>query len=133
MCRAGVNIVDTLSLTPAALGANNVGTLANPLGEFEVLMLLGVLRLGDDAAPAAVRTEIELRANRAVQRGAIYVTLDRLETKGLLTSRVTGADGAGSRQRRTYKVTTRGMQALRRAIREVERMRAGLKSLVPQR
>jgi PadR family transcriptional regulator, regulatory protein PadR len=119
-------------LTPPAFGANNVGTVANSLGEFEVLMLLGVLRLGDDAVPAAVRTEIERRAKRAVQRGAIYVTLDRLETKGLLTSRVTDADGAGSRQRRTYKVTTRGMHALRRAIREVERMRAGLKSLLPE-
>jgi PadR family transcriptional regulator, regulatory protein PadR len=102
--------------------------VANPLGEFEVLMLLGVLRLGDQAVPAAVRTEIERRAERAVQRGAIYVTLDRLEAKGLLTSRV--ADGDGSRARRAYRVTPRGLNALRRALKEVERMRAGLKSLL---
>lgn len=117
-------------LTPFAFGANNVDTVANPLGEFEVLMLLGVLRLGDDAVPSAVRTAIEFRAKRAVQRGAIYVTLDRLEAKGLLTSRVTDADGSGARPRRSYRVTARGMHALRRALREVERMRAGLKSLL---
>jgi len=95
-------------------------------------MLLGVLRLGDEAVPAAVRTEIERRAKRAVQRGAIYVTLDRLEAKGLLTSRVSDADGAGSRPRRSYKVTSRGLHALRRALGEVERMRAGIKSLLPE-
>jgi PadR family transcriptional regulator PadR len=117
-------------LTAPAFGANNVGTVANPLGEFEVLMLLGVLRLGDDAAPAAVRSEIERRAQRAVQRGAIYVTLDRLEAKGLLTSRLTEADGAGARARRSYRVTPRGLNALRRALKEVERMRAGLRSLL---
>jgi DNA-binding PadR family transcriptional regulator len=102
--------------------------VANPLGEFEVLMLLGVLRLGDDAAPAAVRTEIELRAKRAVQRGAIYVTLDRLEAKGLLTSRAIHTDGAAARPRRCYKVTSRGLHALRRALREVAHMRAGIRS-----
>lgn len=123
-------LTQTWHLTAAAFDANNVGTVANPLGEFEVLMLLGVLRLGDDAAPAAVRTEIELRAKRAVQRGAIYVTLDRLEAKGLLTSRLSDADGSGSRPRRSYRVTSRGLYALRRALREVERMRVGIKSLL---
>jgi PadR family transcriptional regulator, regulatory protein PadR len=117
-------------LTALAFDANNVDIVANPLGEFEVLMLLGVLRLGDDAIPSAVRMEIELRAKRPVQRGAIYVTLDRLEAKGLLTSRATEADGSGARPRRAYRVTPRGLRALRRALREVERMRAGLKSLL---
>jgi PadR family transcriptional regulator, regulatory protein PadR len=104
--------------------------MTNPLGEFEVLMLLGVLRLGDEAVPSAVRTEIESRAGRAVQRGAIYVTLDRLEAKGLLTSRAADAGGPGSQPRRAYRVTSRGMHALRRALKEVERMRAGLKSVL---
>ena len=107
--------------------------MTNPLGEFEVLMLLGVLRLGDDAMPSAVRTEIEGRAGRAVQRGAIYVTLDRLEAKGLLASRATDASGPGSQPRRAYRVTPRGMHALRRALKEVERMRAGLKSVLFER
>lgn len=93
-------------------------------------MLLGVLRLADEAVPSAVRAEIERRAKRPVQRGAIYVTLDRLEAKGLLTSRVTDADGSGSRPRRSYKVTSRGLHALRRALKEVERMRAGLNALL---
>jgi PadR family transcriptional regulator, regulatory protein PadR len=119
-----------VQLTPPAQDANNVDTLANPLGEFEVLMLLAVLRLGDAAVPAAVRTEIERRADRAVQRGAVYVTLDRLEAKGLLTSRATDTDGSGAKPRRAYRVSPRGMHALRRSLREVERMRAGLKSLL---
>lgn len=123
-------LTPTSPLTPCPFNANNVDTVANPLGEFEVLMLLGVLRLGEEAVPSAVRTEIERRAERAVQRGAIYVTLDRLEAKGLLTSRTTDADGSGSRSRRSYRVTPRGLNALRRALREVERMRAGLRSLL---
>jgi len=99
--------------------------MASALGEFEVLMLLGVLRLGDDAHAPALRDEIEIRAQRAVQRGAIYVTLDRLEAKGLVGSRV--IDEARSGPRRAYRVTPRGMSALRRALQSVERMRAGLK------
>ncbi len=97
-----------------------------PLGEFELLMLLAVLRLAEDASPPAVRAEIERRARRSVQRGAIYVTLDRLEVKGLLGSRVVGPEGADGRSRRVYRATTRGMRAVRRALGEVERMRAGL-------
>src|SRR5690242_10023040 len=59
---------------------------APPLGEFEVLVLLAVLHLADEAYPAAVRAEIERRARRTVARGAVYVTLDRLEAKRLLAS-----------------------------------------------
>lgn len=101
----------------------------SPLGEFEVLMLLAVLRLGDNAAPAAMRAEIERRAERPVQRGAIYVTLDRLEAKGLLTARVELTEGSG-RARRLYRVSGRGMRALRRALAAVERMRVGLEPLI---
>jgi DNA-binding PadR family transcriptional regulator len=100
--------------------------MAGPLGEFEVLILLAVLRLADDAYPPSVRTEIETRARRSVQRGAVYVTLDRLESKGLLTSRVAEGDGGLGRPRRIYRVTPRGLRAVRRALSAVERMRVGL-------
>jgi DNA-binding PadR family transcriptional regulator len=99
--------------------------VATPLGEFEVLILLAVLRRGDAAYPPAVREEIETRAGRAVQRGAVYVTLDRLENKRLLLSRLDDA-ADGKAARRFYRVTPRGMRALRRALGEVERMRTGL-------
>ena len=103
--------------------------MATPLGEFEVLILLGVLRLGDQAYPPKVRAEIERRARREVQRGAVYVTLDRLEAKGLLSSRVETA-GDGARPRRFYRVSPRGLRAVRRALGAVERMRVGLDPLL---
>ena len=96
-----------------------------PLGEFEVLILLAVMRLGDVAYPPAIRSEIEERARRDVQRGAVYVTLDRLEAKGLLASRVEAVDDGG-RPRRFYRVSPRGVRAVRRALHAVERMRDGL-------
>jgi DNA-binding PadR family transcriptional regulator len=100
------------------------------LGEFETLVLMAVMHLGDDAYPPAVRAEIERRAKRQVARGAVYVTLDRLEAKKLLGSRVTGeADGAG-RPRRYYRVSPRGLRAVRRALEAVERMRTGLEPLL---
>jgi PadR family transcriptional regulator PadR len=101
------------------------------LGEFEVLILLAVLRLRDDAAyPSAIRAAIEERAGRAVQRGAVYVTLDRLESKGLLTSRVDAASAEPGRPRRFYRVSPKGLRAVRRALHAVEQMRAGLGPLL---
>jgi DNA-binding PadR family transcriptional regulator len=102
--------------------------LTTLLGEFEVLVLLAVLRLGDGAYPPAIRDEIERRARRSVQRGAVYVTLDRLEAKGLTSSRVD--DMSEGRPRRIYRVPPRGINALRRALAAVERMRVGLEPLL---
>jgi PadR family transcriptional regulator PadR len=106
--------------------------MAGPLGEFEVLMLLAVLRLAGAASPPAVRAEIERRAARPVQRGAIYVTLDRLEQKGLITAKVERDAGAAGRPRRVYRVSAKGLRALRRALAAVERMRAGLEPLLKE-
>jgi PadR family transcriptional regulator, regulatory protein PadR len=105
--------------------------VTGPLGEFEVLILLAVLRLSDEAYPPAVRTEIEQRARREVQRGAVYVTLDRLEAKRLLTSYLEGANDGG-RPRRVYRVTPRGLRAVQRALGAVERMRVGLEPLLSE-
>jgi DNA-binding PadR family transcriptional regulator len=100
------------------------------LGEFEVLVLMAVLHGGDAAYPPAVRAEIETRSGRRAARGAVYVTLDRLETKRLLTSRLHDADGGG-RPRRYYRVSARGLQALRRALAGMQRMHHGLETLLP--
>jgi DNA-binding PadR family transcriptional regulator len=97
------------------------------LGEFEVLVLMAVMHLGGEAYPPAVRDEIERRAQRPVARGAVYVTLDRLEAKKLLGSRV--ADESG-RARRVYRVSPKGLRAVRRALDAVERMRRGLEPLL---
>ena len=101
------------------------------LGEFEVLVLLAVLHLGDAAYPPAVRAEIERRARRGVARGAVYVTLDRLEDKRLLSSALAPAgDDRTGRRRRFYRVSPKGLGALKRALDAVSRMRAGLEPLL---
>src|SRR3977135_1690603 len=62
-------------------------TDVSTLGEFEHMVLLAVMRLGEDAYAVPVRDEIARCAGREVSRGSIYITLDRLETKGYLRSR----------------------------------------------
>jgi PadR family transcriptional regulator PadR len=108
-----------------------MSAMAVTLGEFETLVLLAVLHLGDMAYPPAVRAEIERRARRAVSRGAVYVTLDRLEAKRLLTSRVGEDDPSQiTRPRRYYRASPKGVRAVRRALAAVERMRVGLEPLL---
>ncbi len=96
-----------------------------PIGEFEVLILMAVLRLGDGAYPPAVRGEIERRTGRGVSRGAVYITLDRLETKGLLGSKLADPADEG-RARRYYRVSPKGVRAVRRTLTALEQMRTGL-------
>lgn len=102
--------------------------MAAPLGEFELLVLMAVLRLGDAAYPPGVRAELEQRTGRAVSRGAVYITLDRLESKGLLGSKLAADDG--TRQRRYYHVSARGRRAIARALAALEQMREGIEPLL---
>jgi PadR family transcriptional regulator PadR len=86
------------------------------LGTFEQVVLLSVLRVGEDAYPPLVRTELETGLGRSVSRGSVYVTLDRLEAKGFLTSAEGPTEpGRGGRPRRMLSVTREGMAALRDA------------------
>jgi DNA-binding PadR family transcriptional regulator len=103
---------------------------AAPLGELEQLVLLAVVHCAGDAYAGGVRAEIARRTGRDVARGAVHVTLDRLEQKGLLrsTSRPAGAadDARGGRPRRVFAVTPRGAQALREALTALRSMVRGL-------
>jgi PadR family transcriptional regulator PadR len=102
----------------------------SPLGEFEVIVIMAVLHLGETAAGAAVHEEIGRRTGRTVARGAVYVTLDRLDAKGLLSSRLDKATPErGGHPRRFFKVTALGLKKVRQALTTVERMRAGLEPL----
>ena len=103
--------------------------MTTALGEFELLVLMAVLRLGDEAYPPAVRAELERRTSRAVSRGAVYITLDRLERKGLLGSKL-GTAGDGARQRRYYQASARGRRAVNRALTALEQMREGIEPLL---
>lgn len=101
---------------------------SNPvLGDFEQLVLLGVLRLGDDAYGAAIRQEIHARSGRDVSINAVYTTLDRLEGKGFLRS-WTGEPTAqrGGRRRKFYALRPGGIAALKQAYRAFTAMAAGL-------
>jgi len=104
---------------------------AGPLGEFEVVVLMAVLHLKDGAFGSAIRDEIERRSGRAVSRGSVYVTLDRLEEKGLLRSRQSGATARrGNRPRRLFAVTPAGVDGVRGSLALLARMSAGLEPLL---
>jgi len=86
------------------------------LGEFEQMILLAALRLGEEAYGVRLMEELEGRAGRRVSRGAVYVTLDRLEEKGWLVSSLSATgSGRGGRPRRIVSVTAEGLEQLRRS------------------
>jgi len=97
------------------------------LGEFEQLVMLAVLRLQDSAYGMEVRREIEARAGRDASIGAVYATLDRLETKGLVRSRELAPETDKGRPRRLYRITADGGRALERAQTAIASMWQGLK------
>lgn len=104
-------------------------TTAN-LGDLEQLILLAILRLGDDAYGATIRAELSNRAGRAIAPGALYTALERLETKGLVTSRMGDpTPQRGGRAKRYVKVSSAGLRALKRARQAYERMLDGLDQL----
>jgi DNA-binding PadR family transcriptional regulator len=97
------------------------------LGEFEHLVLLALMRLGEEAYGVAVRQEIRARTGRDVTIGAIYVTLDRLEAKGLTASRVgEPTPERGGRAKRYFRVTPRGRTAVNRTHEALRSMTDGL-------
>ncbi len=101
--------------------------MGDALGEFEQLVMFAVLRLDDEAYGTSIREELKRRAQRDVSPGAIFTTLERLETRGLVTSRY-GEPTAerGGRRKRFYTLTVEGRRALARALRTVKRMARGL-------
>jgi PadR family transcriptional regulator PadR len=97
------------------------------LGEFEQLVLFALVHLGPDAYGATVRREIEARTGREVAISAVYTTLERLEGKGLVRSRV-GEPTAerGGRRRRHFELLPAGARALKTAYEAFSGMTAGL-------
>jgi len=97
------------------------------LGEFEQIVLLALLRLGDEAYGVAVADEIAERAGRRVSLGAIYTTLDRMESKGLVGSRIGESTAErGGRAKRYFRPTADGIRALEASQRVLARMKEGL-------
>ena len=102
-----------------------------PLGEFEQLVLLALLRLGADAYGASVSTETEQQTGRVVSVSAVHTTLDRLEEKGYVRSRLgEPTPQRGGKRKRHYVVQPAGMRVLQHAIRALRRLSDGLDALL---
>jgi PadR family transcriptional regulator PadR len=101
------------------------------LGEFEQIVLLAVLRLGDNAYGVPIRQEIEKRTGRSLTVGALYRTFDRLEDKGYVTSSFSDPTAArGGRSKRYFKVQPPGARALRESRDALTAMWEGLEARV---
>lgn len=88
------------------------------VGELEQLILLVVLRLGDEAYANPIRDDLARVARRRIARGALYTALERLEQKGCLRSTMGHPlPERGGRPRRYFAVTQTGLRALRQARR----------------
>lgn len=97
------------------------------LGEFEQLVLLSLTRLGQDAYGVPIADDIGARTGREISLGAVYKTLERLEDKGLVSSRI-GEPTAerGGRRRRHFEMLPLGARSLRDAYRAISGMTAGI-------
>jgi PadR family transcriptional regulator, regulatory protein PadR len=96
------------------------------LGEFEQMVLLAILRLGENAYGMTIRREIEIRAKRATSIGALYLTLERLEQKSLISSDLgESTPERGGRAKRFFVLNPAGREALKRSLESVRRMAAG--------
>jgi DNA-binding PadR family transcriptional regulator len=100
------------------------------LGEFEHIVLLALMRLGDEAYGVTVRQEIADRTGRDVSIGAIYATLDRLQRKGFVTSRTGEASAErGGRAKRHFRVLGKGVDAVNHTHDTIRTMAAGLRAV----
>ena len=99
------------------------------LGGFELLVLLALMRIGEDAYGVPISEAIEESSGREVAIGSVYITLERLEQKGLVSSRL-GEPTAerGGRAKTYFRVTANGL----RAVRQAQRTLVNLWSGVPQ-
>jgi len=103
--------------------AYNIGAMAETLGTFEQAVLLSIVRLRDGAYGRGILREVEERLERDVAAGAVHATLERLEGKGLIRSRIgVGTPIRDGRAKRFYQLQPSGVQALNDA-------RAAMKNL----
>ena len=103
----------------------------DPIGEFEHVVLLAILRLNDEAYAVSVRDEILRCTGRNVSRGSIYITLDRLETKGYLKSRLADpTPERGGRAKRYYTLRPLAIDALKENRRALVALWRGLESVL---
>jgi PadR family transcriptional regulator, regulatory protein PadR len=101
------------------------------LGEFEQIVLIAVLRLGENAYAIPIRDEIEQRTGRTVARGALYTALERLESKRCLRSRMSDPlPERGGRSRRYFSVTPAGLAAVRASRESLLKLWQGIEGML---
>ncbi len=101
------------------------------LGELEQMVLMAVLQLKDCAYGTSVLEELSERGGRKVSPGALFATMDRLEGKGLVSSRLGDpTPGRGGKRKRFLTVTEKGLAALRNARSAWDRMSEGLEEVL---
>jgi DNA-binding PadR family transcriptional regulator len=99
------------------------------LTDFELMILLAALRLGDDAYGVSIAREIEQTGGRSVVLTAVYAALDRLERNGLVNSSLGEATAErGGRAKRFFDVTAQGL----RAVKQTQQALVALWTDVPQ-
>ena len=104
------------------------------LGEFEQMVLLAILRLRDQAFALAIIRELDQEAGRAVSRGALYKTLERMEGKGYVTwSTEASTPERGGHPRRLFNVTPVGVEVLRTSREALTRLWDGLEPVLGER
>jgi len=100
------------------------------LGGFELLVLIALLRLGDDAYGVPIANEIEASSGRSVSIGSIYITLARLERKGLVSSTLGEPTAVrGGRAKAYFRLTAKGLRDVRQARRTLIRLWQGVPKL----
>jgi PadR family transcriptional regulator PadR len=101
--------------------------MSKPLGQFELLLLLAVLRLGERAYGVTIRRELAERTGRIVSAGAVYTALERLERRGLATSWLgEPTPERGGRAKRYYRLLPAGEEAVARTQGLLRGLAAGL-------
>ena len=102
--------------------------MAEHLGAFEQAVLLSLVRLGDEAYGRAIMQEVQSRLEREVAAGAVHATLERLQRKGLVTSRIgPGTPVRAGRPRRYYRPRPAGIRALNEARAAVDNLWHGIR------
>lgn len=97
------------------------------LGEFEIVVLAAVLRLGEGAYGASVRRTIESETTRSISIGAVYTTLRRLQKKGYVSAWMgEPTPERGGRAKRFFRVESAGRTALRSSLENIRRITHGL-------
>jgi PadR family transcriptional regulator, regulatory protein PadR len=102
--------------------------VAETLGEFEQVVLMAILRLGEEAYGVTIREEITRCTEREPSPGALYTTLDRLEARGFVTSRFGDpTPQRGGRAKRFFQVTPKGVQTIARVQRGYQQLLRGVR------